>query len=301
MKHTFKILIALLSSSFAFAQNQGILMQEQSLRIPYWQEYLHYQIDHRKDTIHRASGLKVEEYLYQEDHYSARGTWQGVDRYLWEGENRLRIYYYDGKEALIDLQEQGLVNRTLVSTAGGAKESQYHYQQGLLQRVSTKKGDSLFEQVYVYRKTDQRLMKIKSFANGEELSVLKFAYNGEGLLQKEELWQAQNLIKMATYSYRQKRLTGASVLNLKSEKQMIRQLYQYQYQDDGSKTTYCTIFANAEDIERKETYRYDQHGRLISKVLEYSDHKELEQEVFLYRYAEKEVQDLEVLNFSKGR
>jgi len=303
MKKTYKIFIACLSFSATFAQTPKLLSDQEMHTIPTWNEHLHFTINKSKDTSYIAVGNQADKFLYQEDHYTADGMWQGVDRYVWQGDNLLRIYFYDGSEAMVSIAENRILEYHQVFLDGSNSFTSYQWEQERLKRISTQIGDTLQERVFVYRPSDQKLQKIKSYQNGLELQTLKFSYNSIGLLQKEELWSKDEILCIATYTYRDSLLQSAVVMDLKREGQQLKETHYYTYLNNGLYQRETRHYsAQTKEYEKLSLCTFDSNGSLLRKEINYVDHQQLEKEVFLYRYPQKEGTDFEVLSLqASGR
>ncbi len=299
MNKVYPVFYLCLILSVSKAQQYTLLNDESHYEAPLWKESLHYIVDKNKDTLTLSVGSRVDDYLLQQDHYKADGYWQGVDRFVWEGEDQLRVYHYDGAEDLV-LFENGQIQEWMSKKPTAAPRSiAYHYTGGLLKRVSTQTGNDLNEEVYLYRVGDSALQKVKYFSNGDLESEVRFTYCSNGKLQKEELWSDGEIQKIATHSYENQILQRSSVLNIQNAHNQLESVCQYQFLDDGTSQTSIQYYSLTETkVEKESLCTFDSKGRLISKELRYWDHEEILKEVFLFSFPERETEDFEVLNLN---
>ncbi len=297
MKKTYKILLCSLSISASFAQTSSLLLDTEVSKLPTWEEHLHYQINQSKDTLYIAVGKQVEEFLYQEDHYTSDGLWQGVDRFVWQGENQLRVYRYDGSESRINLKDNRLFEHNQLCASGESISTTYDWNLSQLNRITTRKGDSLKETVFIYRDQDAKLLKVKLYVNGIQTKTLKLSYNKLGHLQKEELYAKDQLIGLATYAYNDSLLNNVLVMDLSSKGQQLKETLHFSFWDNGDyqiETLYYTGSPN--NALKSSLCTFDSAGRLLRKEIKYVDNQDLEKEIYLYRYPQEEPTDFEVLS-----
>lgn len=283
------------------AQSQSLLKPNAESGIPQWQESLHYAINTVKDTIYLSVGARVNEVLLQEDHFSPEGFWQGVDRFVWEGEEQVRVYHYNGQEELIGLNQNGISSNTILYANGQEEKITYSYNGAKISRMHRQSAESLEEQIYLYHPENGRLLKIKFFYNGEEQQQLRFSYCKNGSLQKEELWVNGELSLIATYSYKEGVMLSSSLIQLSPEGHQLKEIHKYTYLDNGNLEETISHFSGPEAILNALSLRtFDMEGRLLKLTTEYLNDSELYKEVFLYRYPEQETEVLEVLNLKTG-
>lgn len=297
MKKTYLISLVSLICSASFGQFPALISTAHQSPVPEWNEYIHYQINTNKDTLYRSIGKQVEPFLYQEEFFSSEAYWQGVDRYVWEGENQVRIYRYNGSETLIKLEGDKIIEINNLDSKANQSIAIFKYNNDLLERVSIKSGQELKEEIFVYDEGANRLVKLKFYLNGERQKVLKFSYGLNGNLAKEELWAFGNLQSIATYSYRDSLLQSLSIIDLQQPAQHLKESRRYTYSDDGAYQIEKTFFQALDtEIIQKSIVNFDAQGRKIKEEISYSDNAKLEKEVFLFSYPQEENLDYEVLS-----
>lgn len=284
------------------AQKQSLLKPDVQSIVPQWEESLHYAINKVKDTIYLSVGAKVNEVLLQEDHFNSEGYWEGVDRFVWEGEEQVRVYHYDGKEELIRLNEYGAVSNTILDANGLKEEINYQWDKERIVRMAHQSNQGLEEQVYVYHPDNSRLVKVKYFYNGVEEQQLRLSYAKNGFLQKEELWVKGELSIIATHSYKEALLTSSSVINLSEESHQLQEIHNYRHLDNGQTEQEISHFSGSlAALNARTLCTFDDQGRLLKLSIEYLEDPELHKEVFLYQYPERETAVLEALNLKTGQ
>ena len=301
MSKTSATLFMCLVLTLVGAQSQNLLKPNAESGIPQWQESLHYTINMVKDTTYLSVGARVNEVLFQEDHFSKEGFWQGVDRFVWEGEEQVRVYHYNGQEERIGLSQFGISSNSILYANGQREKITYSYDGAKISRMHRQSAESLEEQIYLYHPENGLLLKIKFFYNGEEQQQLRFSYGKNGFLQKEELWVNDELSLIATYSYKDGALLSSSLIQLSSEGHQLKETHKYTYLDNGYLEERISHFSGSEAILNASSLRtFDNDGRLLNLTTEYLNDSELYKEVFLYRYPEQETEVLEVLNLKTG-
>ncbi len=295
MKNQFLFCLSL--SFFAnsiLAQELPFLLQSYEETKPEWTEFLQMQINPLGDTIYMANGQRLDPALSHCDTYDSLGNWQGVDRCVWESENVLRVYHYQGSEEMIVWEEEGRLLKKIETGLDYQIETDYIYENNRIERISISQKDSLEEWVFVYQGQQQRLIKVKHFQNGKDLGVIQLSYNALNQKALEEYWEQGELQKLLSFTYDdQSNIQTILVMDQGPQGAFLSAKLEYSWNKNGAKQELTSLFTKDATVVKTRRRTFDQENRLIKvQHLNFSPNTYQEIKIYAYSADEKSMENI---------
>lgn len=276
------------------AQELPFLLQSYKETKPEWTEFLQMQINPLGDTIYTANGQRLDAALSHCDTYDSLGNWQGVDRWVWESENVLRVYHYQGSEEMIVWEEEGRLLKKIETGLDYQIETDYIYENNRIERISISQKDSLEEWVFVYQGQQQRLIKVKHFQNGKDLGVIQLSYNALGQKAIEEYWEQGELQKLLSFTYDdQANIQTILVMNQGPQGAFLSAKLEYSWHKNGAKQELTSLFTKDATVVKTRRRTFDQENRLVKvQHLNFSPNTYQEIKIYAYSADEKSMENI---------